>query len=720
MPIRTTQLIRALLLMLTVVAISGPASARIRYVNGAATGLNNGTSWVNAYNKFDSVVLYIRDTTIQDTFWVAQGTYKPTGITGFRTGNTGLKIYGGFNGTETSLAQRNWTAYQTILDGDIGSPSVNTDNCWAVLEIDAAVASIYCPRHPSMRIDGFKIINAYEPNISSANYYAGGAIRYFHSGIDSIEIANCVFSRNTSIWGGAFMYTNVGANALPGCYSVARITNCRFEDNTAWRHGGAITTQHVTPVLLSSPEILKLTITDCLFSNNTAAFGGAIANLDSAVALDITRCTIRGNAASVAGGALYDSSVSKTRVYNTLIMGNSAANSCVYHCNPAPTGTIARPHKLFQCTIAGNKSSSSSFSDYALTLNGRDSISNCIFWDNSTGSGKQIAIPSGVHYIHNNIFQGGAPGTTAAFTVNPLFVSPGFSTAAPFPASGSYDYHLSVTSPAIDVGLTTIGAPAGMNATDLDNSNRVFGPAPDLGAYERTYCTLPAVYINPAPAYICLSSQDSILLTASGGGGAGTYTWINTGSTGSTLWAKDSGMYYVMSYDTVTHCRSQGSAYVKVVPKLTPVITRTANTLSVPAVYSSYKWYKGGVLISGATAASYTPSSNGLYKIQVTLRGAECMDSAFYNLTNLGITALPATSSRLRVYPNPAKDAVFLEGSDIRSVFVFDLQGRRLLSANNYDPQKGLDVHVLSAGVYMLSVDSKEGNSRLKFVKEKE
>ncbi len=236
-----------------------------------------------------------------------------------------------------------------------------------------------------------------------------------------------------------------------------------------------------------------------------------------------------------------------------------------------------------------------------------------------------------------------------------------------------------------------------MNNTDLDGNARTYGPAPDLGAYEQSYCLLPTVRITPTPVYICLASADSMLLTASGGAGAGTYTWIGRGVSGggayksSSIWAKDSGMYQVMSYDTATGCRGQGSVYVRVVPQVKPVITITFNTLSVPAVYSSYQWYKNGVIINGATSNTYTATTNGLYSIWVMMRAAECQDSASYDLKNLGIAGTAGGGAfELQVSPNPGSRFVnatwggTLKAEDVAGLNLQDITGRTIYNTTTH------------------------------------
>jgi len=560
-----------------------------------------------------------------------------------------------------------------------------------------------------MRFDGLKITNS----------YGGGGVYYTYGSLDSVEFVNCLFTQHVAAMHGAFCFRGDKGNQSIS-NSVAKLRNCRFGNNSSPSYGSAVQVSGIY-IYYYHPKaqlFTKLSISDCIFSNNTAAFGGAIANMDSSVTVDISRCVFRGNTATVAGGALYDTSFSKTNVYNSLIVGNSAPKSCAWHWNAGSTGKVALPRKLIGCTVASNKSTSTSSSDYAIVLNGKDSIANCIFWDNITGSGRQLSPPVGPAFISTNIIQGGMAGSLATITLNPLFVSPGSGSAAPFPASASYDYHLANASPAIDLGLTGITAPAGLNSLDLDNNARTYGPAPDLGAYEQSYCLLPTVHILPGAVFICLSSEDSVLLTASGGAGPGTYTWIGKGISGgaaikgSTLWAKDSGIYHVMSYDSVSGCRAQASVNVRVVPKMKPVITRTGSTLSVPAVYSSYQWYKGGVIITGATSNSYTPTTNGVYSVWVMIRGAECRDSASYNMTNVGIGGSLGAGAfgLLSIYPNPANRFFTIEGAEGGTAVLVSSIGQRAMQFSISAEKEVVDVSALPSGVYILQLADAKGN----------
>ena len=102
-------------LLLGVFCLGIQAHAQTRYyVDSSATGLNNGSSWTDAYTDLQSALGAVVS---GDTIWVARGTYFP-GPSGTRTATfsmvSGVPLFGGFSGVtgaqETQLNQRNFIA----------------------------------------------------------------------------------------------------------------------------------------------------------------------------------------------------------------------------------------------------------------------------------------------------------------------------------------------------------------------------------------------------------------------------------------------------------------------------------------------------------------------------------------------------------------------------------------------------------------------------------
>ena len=108
------------------------------YVDEDATGNNNGTSWANAFNELrDAIYVAGRYENVQQ-IWVADGTYSPHPTdrdTSFIL-NDSIKIYGGFLGFETTLAQRTTNADLVHLSGDINITDTLWDNSYHTVSLD--------------------------------------------------------------------------------------------------------------------------------------------------------------------------------------------------------------------------------------------------------------------------------------------------------------------------------------------------------------------------------------------------------------------------------------------------------------------------------------------------------------------------------------------------------------------------------------------------------
>ena len=80
--------------------------------------------------------------------------------------------------------------------------------------------------------------------------------------------------------------------------------------------------------------------------------------------------------------------------------------------------------------------------------------------------------------------------------------------------------------------------------------------------------------------------------------------------------------------------------YITISPTVpTPTITLNGNQLSTTAVASTYQWYLGSTLITGATSPTYTPTADGTYKISIDNPGCTATTATYaYNHTHAAFT----------------------------------------------------------------------------------
>lgn len=141
-----------------------PAIDNIIYVDALAAGLNNGSSWKDAFNDLQKALMKAAEiksspNSAEIDIWVAAGIYSP----GSRISSTfqmcdGVDMYGGFAGIETNISQRDLTnpENQTILTGFTGNIFIVTaatatlngftvrDAGWGYNIAYSGQAGIYC------------------------------------------------------------------------------------------------------------------------------------------------------------------------------------------------------------------------------------------------------------------------------------------------------------------------------------------------------------------------------------------------------------------------------------------------------------------------------------------------------------------------------------------------------------------------------------------------
>lgn len=424
------------------------ASGAIRYVDAnLATGLNNGTSWADAYQGAGGLATALTASVSGDQIWVADGTYKPT-LTVSRTIaftlKTGVGVYGGFAGGETALAQRNPSANLCTLTGDLSGndTAVSTtwvDNSYHVTVGTGALATAI--------LDGFTVRGGNANGATASNYDKGGGIICVSSGAPTVN--NCRFISNRCTFGGGagYLYSTSGPT----------FNDCLFQDNVGGSYGGAFDTNAVVSKFLR-----------CTFINNQAARAGGI-EVYGAGNCTITNCLFYNNRATTlnGGGAVWTGTSSTVTMRNSTVAANS--------CTGAPGGGIYNT----QASV---------------------NAANCIFWGN-TGTGtaitNQIYTPAGVSTATYCTVQGGLTGTGNLAT-DPLFVS-----------ASAFNFHLQESSSAIDSGANA-SVPVG-TTTDIEGLPRFadIAAVPDTGSGVAPIVDRGCYEVQPPAPPACPADLDS-------------------------------------------------------------------------------------------------------------------------------------------------------------------------------------------------------------------
>jgi predicted outer membrane repeat protein len=256
----------------------------IGYVKQGGTG--NGTSWADASGDIQSLL----NSSQYGQIWVAGGTYKPnrraddlTVITPNNQHNAfvingRVKIYGGFAGTETSLAQRDLSisSNESILSGDLGFENQSYDNAYHVIILTGYAV-----------LDGLTI----------------------KDGVASCYSNNCIIVNGRAISGekGGGIYATESNNTL---------MNLTIKNNWAREEGGGMYIGRTV-----NPETFMKMINVVFWNNSTTGKGGAIFSFLSKP--KITNCVFSANYAQMGGGAIC-ARESQASIYNTIFHNNNA------------------------------------------------------------------------------------------------------------------------------------------------------------------------------------------------------------------------------------------------------------------------------------------------------------------------------------------------------------------------------------------------------------
>ena len=504
--------------------------ATVHYVK--VNGLGTGTSWTDAAGNIQDL---IDKAAAGDEVWVAAGMYYPSYKTDVNNElsrtfllKEGVRLYGGFAGTEKSITERvlsdspwykngktePWEFLnETCLSGDIdgiqddwAKITVSNDWMWkysANLEKNSkvVVTSPEGARNETL-LDGFIVTGAYENGIiaQEKTIIQNCMVIFNLGGIHSNGslIINSYIANNQSLRGGG-IYNNKGI-----------VENCTIENNNA-NYGS---------------------------STLTAGYGGGIYNFEG----EIINCVIKNNhARTYHSGYAYTSAHARAEgggIYNDngkvdrcLIMNNSVycvsyISGGAYRNAYAYGGGILNQNggTISNCCVTNNKIyASSSYATGGSTGGGLCNTSIGIVYNSTVINNVKYPAPGAGSYITNDYYQADNSFSYNCITettdIGQHFVLPTSFTGIANNEGQSAEllqanWSLKPGSKYIDAGTTDKLPGWILTGTDLAGNPRINNGKIDMGAYE--YSTQSTginhlrqnnftVFPNPADDFINIS-----------------------------------------------------------------------------------------------------------------------------------------------------------------------------------------------------------------------
>lgn len=422
----TTKALRNLCVLMTICLLPLAAMAQTTYYVTADATTGDGSSW----NNPTTLTKALTKAQARDQIWLKEGTY-PGGI----TLQSGISLYGGFEGTESSPDERTIDSdkayrmtHQTILSGD-------TDNNDRVDGVN-----LIFPANQSRDDNATHVLTLnLAPSQQSGNNNTEPTI------VDGITIRGGHADGVNEQGGGILV---AGDNSKGGVYILRR---CFFIENYATRGGALYVT---TGVVNTADECL---IDRCGFFNNAA---GERKDADNK------------------GGAIY------------LAGAGTMVNCAVFNNENGGIYLGSNAAKVINSTVTRNTAS-------GIDGNGNTQVVNTVIWGNTTLSSDN-ASPAFNHCAYPEANAEGANSGTNVYLAaknneenGPHFSSPSLKTGfdTDFTLNENNRYPLWTWEPMEATPLVDAGDNGAYDATeygnvDLNGDPRIQGDTIDIGAFE--------------------------------------------------------------------------------------------------------------------------------------------------------------------------------------------------------------------------------------------
>jgi parallel beta-helix repeat protein len=485
------------------------------YVDASAGGANNGTSWPDAFNYLQDA---LDDAVSGDQIWVAEGIYYPS------------ELIDPCDPRTATFQMINGVAiYGGFPPG--GDTFANRDPNMHETILSGDLSGNDNPSTPAEDLlnDPCRTDNCYH-----VFYHPEGTNLDTTAILDGFTVTagNADESYPSPHNSGGGMYNENGSPTVSGCifsgnsadwggggicnywYSSPSVSNCTFVGNSAYDSGGGMCNY-----ISSSP-----TVNGCTFIGNSAGFegdwsfpgyGGGMANYFSSKPI-VTGCKFTSNSSDFAGG-MYNYDYSSPTVTNCTFTGNSAESDFFGGYGGGMNNEVSSP-TVSGCTFGGNSADYEGGGMWNFESN--PTLTNCIFWGNTASYGNEIYNEAGTPVISYCDISG-CGGSGAGWDDDLGFDGSGNIDADPmFVDPNGPDDVIGTNDDNLRLLPDSDCIDAGDNSvvdpniTDLDGNPRIVNAIVDMGAYEHQSPMVLELDLSNTWMYQSLPNQTNSELTA--------------------------------------------------------------------------------------------------------------------------------------------------------------------------------------------------------------
>jgi hypothetical protein len=183
-------------------------------------------------------------------------------------------------------------------------------------------------------------------NVASDEFGGGGGI--INQSDSSPTLKNCTFIGNRSGSKGGGICNHLGST---------KVIDCTFIANTAMYYGGGMSNTDNNPIVINCKFVGNIStfscgggifnsttaspeVTNCIFSGNSAGWGGGGMHNDGSVNSVLTNCTFSSNTAVDFGGGIANWNNSDLTLTNCIVWGNTAITGQQIHVDGTSLETV--------------------------------------------------------------------------------------------------------------------------------------------------------------------------------------------------------------------------------------------------------------------------------------------------------------------------------------------------------------------------------------------